>query len=154
MSVRISLDDFGTGYSSLSYPHVFRSIRRRSIARSSRVGSSLSLLHGVARLSAELDLAVAIEGVETREQLALIAGQHSITEVPGFSIGSAVPEQDADCCFRSFCKWTGWPRRPSKACRFSQRLLPAWRGVDDGLASRPALAQDQRGLRRNSSVTG
>jgi hypothetical protein len=35
----------------------------------------------VARLSAELDLAVAIEDVEIQEQLALIAGQHSITEV-------------------------------------------------------------------------
>ena len=97
LGVRISLDDFGTGYSSLSYLRSFP-LDKVKIDRSFLQGlqassRSLSLLYGVARLSAELDLAVTVEGVETREQLALIARERSITEVQGFYIGSAVPEE-------------------------------------------------------------
>jgi EAL domain-containing protein (putative c-di-GMP-specific phosphodiesterase class I) len=97
LGVRISLDDFGTGYSSLSYLHSFP-LNKVKIDRSFLQGlqassRSLSLLYGVARLSAELDLAVTVEGVETREQLALIARERSITEVQGFYIGGAVPEE-------------------------------------------------------------
>jgi diguanylate cyclase (GGDEF)-like protein len=97
LGVRISLDDFGTGYSSLSYLHSFP-LNKVKIDRSFLQGlqassRSLSLLYGVARLSAELDLVVTVEGVETREQLALIARERSITEVQGFYIGSAVPEE-------------------------------------------------------------
>jgi diguanylate cyclase (GGDEF)-like protein len=98
LGVRISLDDFGTGYSSLSYLHSFP-LNKVKIDRSFLHGlqassRSLSLLYGVARLSAELDLAVTVEGVETREQLALIARERSITEVQGFYIGSAVPAEE------------------------------------------------------------
>ena len=98
LGVRISLDDFGTGYSSLSYLHSFP-LNKVKIDRSFLQGlqassRSLSLLYGVARLSAELDLAVTVEGVETREQLALIARERSITEVQGFYIGSAVPAEE------------------------------------------------------------
>jgi diguanylate cyclase (GGDEF)-like protein len=98
LGVRISLDDFGTGYSSLSYLHSFP-LNKVKIDRSFLQGleassRSLSLLYGVARLSAELDLAVTVEGVETAEQLALIARERSITEVQGFHIGSAVPAEE------------------------------------------------------------
>jgi EAL domain-containing protein (putative c-di-GMP-specific phosphodiesterase class I) len=98
LGVRISLDDFGTGYSSLSYLHSFP-LNKVKIDRSFLQGleassRSLSLLYGVARLSAELDLAVTAEGVETAEQLALIARERSITEVQGFHIGSAVPAEE------------------------------------------------------------
>jgi diguanylate cyclase (GGDEF)-like protein len=98
MGVRISLDDFGTGYSSLSYLHSFP-LNKVKIDRSFLQGleassRSLSLLYGVARLSAELDLSVTVEGVETQEQLALIARERSITEVQGFVISPAVPENE------------------------------------------------------------
>lgn len=58
--VRISLDDFGTGYSSLSYLHNFP-LQKVKIDRSflEDIGSSqrpLTLLRGVARLSADLGM--------------------------------------------------------------------------------------------------
>ena len=74
--MRISLDDFGTGYSSLSYLHNFP-LQKVKIDRSFLEGIDtdrpLMLLRGVARLSADLGMAVVVEGIETNEQLELSA---------------------------------------------------------------------------------
>jgi EAL domain-containing protein (putative c-di-GMP-specific phosphodiesterase class I) len=62
--VSISLDDFGTGYSSLSYLHRFplQKVKiDRSFLRSSGVERSNKLLHGIARLSADLGMSVVVE---------------------------------------------------------------------------------------------
>ena len=98
MGVRISLDDFGTGYSSLSYLHSYP-LNKVKIDRSFLQGvdtshRSLNLLHGVARLSADLGMSVAVEGIETEEQLALVARESSVEEVQGFLIGAAMPSSD------------------------------------------------------------
>jgi hypothetical protein len=70
LGVRISLDDFGTGYSSLSYLHNFP-LQKVKIDRSFLEGIDsdrpLTLLRGVARLSADLGMTVVVEGVETNE---------------------------------------------------------------------------------------
>jgi diguanylate cyclase (GGDEF)-like protein len=98
MGVRISLDDFGTGYSSLSYLHTYP-LNKVKIDRSflQGVGSSsrpLNLLHGVARLSADLGMSVVVEGIETEEQLALVSREKSVEEVQGFLFGAAMPSGD------------------------------------------------------------
>ena len=95
MGVGISLDDFGTGYSSLSYLHSYP-LSKVKIDRSFLAGVAtshrpLNLLHGVARLSADLGMAVAVEGIETEEQLSLVAREKSVDEVQGFLFGAAVP---------------------------------------------------------------
>lgn len=95
LGVRISLDDFGTGYSSLSYLHSFplhkvkidQSFLKELDADSRR----LTLLRGVARLSAELGLRVAVEGVETYEQLELVSAENSVDEVQGYLFSMALP---------------------------------------------------------------
>jgi len=93
--VRISLDDFGTGYSSLSYLHSLP-LHKVKIDRSFLQGlgtddRSWTLLHGVAQLSAQLGLSVVIEGVETEEQLAVIAAEQSVDEVQGFLLSMPIP---------------------------------------------------------------
>ncbi len=98
MGVRISLDDFGTGYSSLSYLHSYP-LSKVKIDRSflQGVGTSqrpLNLLHGVARLSADLGMSVVVEGIETAEQLALVAREASVEEVQGFLFGAAMPSSE------------------------------------------------------------
>jgi EAL domain-containing protein (putative c-di-GMP-specific phosphodiesterase class I) len=98
LGVRISLDDFGTGYSSLSYLHNFPlhkvKIDRSFLEDIAESERSQILLRGVARLSAELGMLVVIEGVETDEQLALIARESSIHEVQGYLFGRPVPSRD------------------------------------------------------------
>jgi diguanylate cyclase (GGDEF)-like protein len=98
LGVRISLDDFGTGYSSLSYLHSFP-LHKVKIDRSflQDIGDSdrsLTLLRGVARLSAALGMSVAIEGVETNEQLAVIASESSVDEVQGFLFSRPKPPEE------------------------------------------------------------
>jgi len=98
MGVRISLDDFGTGYSSLSYLHSLP-LNKVKIDRSFLKGlegddRSLILLRGVARLSAQLGLSVAVEGIETPEQLALIAAEESVDEAQGFLFSPAIPGRE------------------------------------------------------------
>ena len=95
MGVSVSLDDFGTGYSSLSYLHNYP-LSKVKIDRSFLQGvdtsdRSLNLLRSVARLSADLGMSVAVEGIETEEQLALIVRESSVDEVQGFLIGMPVP---------------------------------------------------------------
>jgi predicted signal transduction protein with EAL and GGDEF domain len=98
MGVRVSLDDFGTGYSSLAYLHSYP-LSKVKIDRSFLQGvdksqRSLNLLYGVARLSADLGMAVAVEGVETAGQLGLVARERNVDEVQGYLIGMPMPAED------------------------------------------------------------
>jgi EAL domain-containing protein (putative c-di-GMP-specific phosphodiesterase class I) len=93
--VSISLDDFGTKYSNLSYLHSFP-LHKVKIDQSFETNLTtndrmLTLLRGVARLSGELGLRVAVEGVETEEQLLLISAEASINEVQGYLFAPPLP---------------------------------------------------------------
>jgi diguanylate cyclase (GGDEF)-like protein len=98
LGVRLSLDDFGTGYSSLSYLHSLPLNKvkiDRSFLEGLAVGDrSLVLLRGIARLSAQLGLSVAIEGIETGEQLALVSAEDTVQEVQGFLFSPAIPYRE------------------------------------------------------------
>jgi diguanylate cyclase (GGDEF)-like protein len=96
--VRISLDDFGTAYSSLSYLHSFP-LHKVKIDQSFLQGLGdderrVTLLRGITRLSAQLGLRVVVEGVETEEQLELLAGEDSIDEVQGYLLCRPLPAAD------------------------------------------------------------
>jgi diguanylate cyclase (GGDEF)-like protein len=94
LGARISLDDFGTGYSSLSYLHNFP-LQKVKIDRSFLEGIDsdrpLTLLRGVARLSADLGMSVVVEGIETNEQLELISADGAVTEAQGYLFSPPVP---------------------------------------------------------------
>jgi diguanylate cyclase (GGDEF)-like protein len=96
--VKISLDDFGTAYSSLSYLHSFP-FHKVKIDQSFLQGLGederrLTLLRGVTRLSAQLGLRVVVEGVETEQQLALVAAEDSVDEVQGYLFCRPMPAAD------------------------------------------------------------
>jgi EAL domain-containing protein (putative c-di-GMP-specific phosphodiesterase class I) len=94
MGIGISLDDFGTGYSGLNYLHALPLDKikiDRSFSQSLLTDSrSLKLLRGIAKLSSDLGITVAVKGIETQEQADLIAGEVDIDEVQGFLFSSAV----------------------------------------------------------------
>jgi len=95
LGVTISLDDFGIGYSSLSYLHSYPfdkiKIDRSFLHGLESSARSRTLLHGVARLSAELGLSVVVEGIETEDQLALIRSDIHIDQAQGFLFSRPIP---------------------------------------------------------------
>ena len=95
LGVRVSLDDFGTKYSSLSYLHSFPlhkvKIDQSFVQNLANNARMLTLLRGIVRLSAELGLRVAVEGIETEEQLALVAAEEGLDEVQGYLFGVPMP---------------------------------------------------------------
>ncbi|MDE2375285.1 MAG: EAL domain-containing protein, partial [Hyphomicrobiales bacterium] len=98
LGVRISLDDFGTAYSSLSYLHSFP-LHKVKIDQSFLQGLGdderrVTLLRGITRLSAQLGLRVVVEGVETEQQLELLAAEESIDEVQGYLLCRPMPAAD------------------------------------------------------------
>ena len=51
----------------------------------------LTLLRGVARLSADLGMSVVVEGIETNEQLELVSADGTVTEAQGYLFSRPVP---------------------------------------------------------------
>ncbi|WP_029041226.1 putative bifunctional diguanylate cyclase/phosphodiesterase [Cucumibacter marinus] len=96
--IGIALDDFGTGYSSLSYlhdlPFTKLKIDRAFVVDVASSDRSLKLLSNIARLSKDLEMTVTVEGVETEEQLALIASHAEIDHIQGFLFGMPLPRAE------------------------------------------------------------
>lgn len=118
LGVRIALDDFGTGYSSLSYLHTLPfdkvKIDRSFIKDITQNERSLHLLRGVVNLARPLGLAVTVEGVETFEQLNVLANDVRPDLVQGFLFGSALSSNGIETMSTTiwpFAKELGRPRR-------------------------------------------
>jgi diguanylate cyclase (GGDEF)-like protein len=95
MGVSMAVDDFGTGYSSLSYlPNLpFRSLKidRSFISELEHRPDLENMIQSLVMLAHNLGMKVIAEGVETREQLDLIANLGG-NEVQGFLLGKPTPE--------------------------------------------------------------
>jgi diguanylate cyclase (GGDEF)-like protein/PAS domain S-box-containing protein len=78
--VRLYIDDFGTGYASLSYLHRFSfdavKVDRSFITRLTSDGESAAIVRSIATLAHSLGIDVVAEGVDTRDQLAVLRSIH------------------------------------------------------------------------------
>lgn len=91
LGVRFSIDDFGTGYSNLGYINNLP-IDKVKIDRSFLTGvlddaRRETLLRGLIAFIAELDLITVVEGVETHDQLELLASNPNAHQLQGFVFG-------------------------------------------------------------------
>ena len=77
LGVRVSMDDFGTGYSSLTHLRTFEldriKVDRSFVASALEDRSCMAVLRAVVAMGGDLDVPVLGEGVETAEQLDLLA---------------------------------------------------------------------------------
>jgi diguanylate cyclase (GGDEF)-like protein len=96
--IGIALDDFGTGYSSLSYLHSLPftklKIDRSFVMDIAENPRSLKLLSNVAQLGKDINLTVTAEGVETEEQLDLIAKHSKVDQIQGYLFGVPLPRRE------------------------------------------------------------
>jgi diguanylate cyclase (GGDEF)-like protein/PAS domain S-box-containing protein len=80
MGVRLALDDFGTGYSSLSYMRRFPidtlKIDQSFVRNLATDADDASIVSAVINMGSSLHMRVVAEGIETREQLAMLREQH------------------------------------------------------------------------------
>jgi EAL domain-containing protein (putative c-di-GMP-specific phosphodiesterase class I) len=98
LGARIALDDFGTGYSSLSLlsslPIHTVKIDRSFVAGMLRHDRDMTIVTSVVALGHRLGLNVVAEGVETREQFAVLR-EHGCDEMQGYLF--ARPHSALDC---------------------------------------------------------
>jgi diguanylate cyclase (GGDEF)-like protein/PAS domain S-box-containing protein len=98
MGVRIVMDDFGTGYSSLSYLRSFPFDKikiDRSFVSDLSQGNNSAIVDAVANLCRSLGMTTTAEGVETKEQLAMVKSA-GYTEMQGFLFSPPRPAADIE----------------------------------------------------------
>ena len=95
--IKISLDDFGTGYSSLSYLRKFAldflKIDKSFVYNLEYDAANVALCEAIIVMAHKLGLRVIAEGVETRQQAALLR-EAGCDFAQGFLFGHAVPAED------------------------------------------------------------
>jgi diguanylate cyclase (GGDEF)-like protein len=94
LGLRIALDDFGTGYSSLSYlrsfPFTKIKIDRSFVSDLVGTTDALAIVQATIQLSEKLGLETTAEGVESVEQLDILASE-GCTQAQGYHISRPIP---------------------------------------------------------------
>lgn len=103
IGVRVACDDFGTGHSSLAslrtLPFHTLKVDRAFIADAGRSKRGAIILNSIIRLAHDLDLKVVAEGVETEEQLQMLADMGS-DMAQGWLLGKPMPARQIAAALR------------------------------------------------------
>jgi len=97
LGITIAIDDFGTGFSSLSYLRGFPidvlKIDQSFVRRMLETDADTSLVKAIIDIARALDISVTAEGVEQKEQLAILQG-FNCDEVQGYFFSPPLTNED------------------------------------------------------------
>ncbi len=97
LGIRVSMDDFGTGYSSLSYLQNFEfdkiKVDRRFVAGLRPGADGAGIIKAIADLGATVGVSLTAEGVETEDELAVVAS-YGCSEIQGFLFSRPLSAED------------------------------------------------------------
>ena len=103
IGVHLAIDDFGTGYSSLAYlrglPIDRLKIDRAFVADLAVRPRDAAIVVAIITMAHSMDMDVVAEGVETAEQLQMLAGQ-GCDEVQGFHVARPMPAAACEALLR------------------------------------------------------
>jgi EAL domain-containing protein (putative c-di-GMP-specific phosphodiesterase class I) len=106
LGVRIAIDDFGTGYSSLNYltrlPVDRLKIDRSLVQRLALDFKSVSIMRLILALATELGFDVIAEGVETKQELRILADL-GCPKAQGYLLGRPMPARQAQSALTKTC---------------------------------------------------
>jgi EAL domain-containing protein (putative c-di-GMP-specific phosphodiesterase class I) len=115
LGVRIAIDDFGTGYSSLNYltrlPVDRLKIDRSLVQRLTHDCKSVSIMRLILALATELDFDVIAEGVETKQELRILADL-GCPKVQGYLLGRPMPAPQVQIALTKPCG----DLKPAESC--------------------------------------
>jgi EAL domain-containing protein (putative c-di-GMP-specific phosphodiesterase class I) len=104
LGVRLHVDDFGTGYSSLGQLHALPAdalkIDRTFVTNLGSTGGAMEIVRAIMALAQALRLDVVAEGVETREQLAILTAM-GCSAFQGFLFARTMPLEQAEAWLAS-----------------------------------------------------
>ncbi len=104
LGVSIALDDFGTGYSSLetlrTFPFDKIKLDRSFMTELESSPQAKAIVRAVLALGKSLEVPVLAEGIETRDQLAVLAAE-GCDEAQGYLLGRPAPVAEAYACATS-----------------------------------------------------
>lgn len=107
--IRLSIDDFGTGYSSLNYLRRFPidkiKIDKSFIGEMTGETGSVRLVRAIIALAKSFTLKVVAEGVESREQLAVLSAE-GCDEIQGFLASPALEPVQFERLLRGWKAWS------------------------------------------------
>jgi diguanylate cyclase len=99
LGVTIAIDDFGTGYSSLdtlrAFPFDRIKLDRSFVREVDQSQQAKAIVRAVLALGKSLEINVLAEGVETKEQLAVLR-EEGCDDVQGFLLGRPTPERQTE----------------------------------------------------------
>ncbi len=95
LGIKIAIDDFGVGYSSLAYlsQYPIKVIKIDRAFMDIRNEANVAIIGAICGISRGLGLSVVAEGVETEDQLALVA-RHGCDLVQGYFYSKPLPLED------------------------------------------------------------
>ncbi|WP_374658775.1 EAL domain-containing protein [Inhella sp.] len=98
LGVSFSVDDFGTGYSSLAYlkrlPIHELKIDRSFVHDATQDADSVAIISTILSVAHHMSLEVVAEGIETRQQVALLAGLAPQIRLQGYHFGKPLEVRD------------------------------------------------------------